>query len=678
MATTSTSSNYVPQISIPGIGTSIDVNTLVSKLMQVEGRPLKLHQDQQKSYQTQLSAVGTLKSALSTFQTALANLVDAPAFSGMKVSGHDTSVLNATVTSAAPTGTYAVKVTQLAQSQVLSAQGQASNKVAIGSGTPTTISFAFGAVSGGTFANGKYSGATFTQNGNLPGGSVTINASNNTLSGIRDAINAAKLGVSASIVNDGSGTPYRLALTSNAGGASSAMKISVSGDAALSSLLAHDPAGAQNLTEVTTGQNALATINGIAVQSTTNTLSNVIDGTSFTLSKTGSTTVTVGGDGGQASTSVLNFVKAYNALRIQFNALTKFDTANPTNNGALAGDVSTKALINQVTDVFGRAIGNGSYQSLGSIGITMDADGTLSINDKKLDAAIFKSSSQVAGLFAGTGTATDALVKVSSFSKATQAGSYAINVTQLATQGSLQGSAAANTTIQSGVNDGLSVTLSGITTSINVPAGTYTASSLAAHIQSLINASPALQKAKTEVAVATDANGVLTLTDKQFGAISTVSVSGNGAASLLGGSPMATAGREVQGTINGAAAAGSGQNLYGTTGTAAEGLTVQVSGGAVGARGSVTVQRGYAAQLHTVMGTLLSSNGMVQNATDAINSSLNSVANQITRMQRHLDSKQALYYAQFNALSQAVASMTNTSNYLATQLAALQKQTRNR
>jgi flagellar hook-associated protein 2 len=219
MATTSTSSNYVPQISIPGIGTSIDVNTLVSKLMQVEGRPLKLHQDQQKSYQTQLSAVGTLKSALSTFQTALANLVDAPAFSGMKVSGHDTSVLNATVTSAAPTGTYAVKVTQLAQSQVLSAQGQASNKVAIGSGTPTTISFAFGAVSGGTFANGKYSGATFTQNGNLPGGSVTINASNNTLSGIRDAINAAKLGVSASIVNDGSGTPYRLALTSNAGGA---------------------------------------------------------------------------------------------------------------------------------------------------------------------------------------------------------------------------------------------------------------------------------------------------------------------------------------------------------------------------------------------------------------------------------------------------------------------------
>ncbi|MFP4592734.1 flagellar filament capping protein FliD [uncultured Ralstonia sp.] len=679
MATTtsssSTSSNYVPPISIPGIGTSIDVNTLVTSLMKVESQPLTQLQNQQTSYQTQLSAVGTLKSALSTFQSALSNLTSTSTFSGMKASGYDTSVLNASVTTSAPAGTYAVNVTQLAQSQVLAAQGQTATNTAIGSGGSTTISFSFGSVSGGTLSGGKYTGATFTQNGNLAGGSITINSSNNTLAGIRDAINGANLGVSASIVNDGSGSPYRLVLTSTAGGANSEMKISVSGDATLQSLLSQDPAGTQNMTEVTTGQNATATINGIAVQSPTNTLSNVIDGTSFTLAKTGSTTVTVAGDAGQASTSVLNFVKAYNALTIQLNSLTNIDTSNSANNGPLAGDVSTKALVSQISTVLTQAVGTGTYNSLGSIGVTMGSDGTLSIDDTKLSAALAASPSQVASLFAGTGKATDSLVSVPTFSDSTQAGTYAVNVTQLATQGSLAGSAAANTTIQAGVNDTLSVTLSGITTNVTLTAGTYTASSLAAAVQSQINASSALQNAKITASVSSN-GGVLTITDSQFGSVSAVSVSGNGASSLLGSSPTATAGKDVQGTINGVAATSSGQNLFGASGTAVDGLTVQVSGGALGSRGTVTVQRGYAAQLNTVATTLLSTNGMVQNETDAINSSLTSLASQITNMQRQLDSKQALYYSQFNALSALVASMSNTSTYLTTQLTALQNQTK--
>ncbi|UCF23752.1 MAG: flagellar filament capping protein FliD [Ralstonia sp.] len=679
MATTtsssSTSSNYVPPISIPGIGTSIDVNTLVTSLMKVESQPLTQLQNQQTSYQTQLSAVGTLKSALSTFQSALSNLTSTSTFSGMKASGYDTSVLNASVTTSAPAGTYAVNVTQLAQSQVLAAQGQTATNTAIGSGGSTTISFSFGSVSGGTLSGGKYTGATFTQNGNLAGGSITINSSNNTLAGIRDAINGANLGVSASIVNDGSGSPYRLVLTSTAGGANSEMKISVSGDATLQSLLSQDPAGTQNMTEVTTGQNATATINGIAVQSPTNTLSNVIDGTSFTLAKTGSTTVTVAGDAGQASTSVLNFVQAYNALTIQLNSLTNIDTSNSANNGPLAGDVSTKALVSQISTVLTQAVGTGTYNSLGSIGVTMGSDGTLSIDDTKLSAALAASPSQVASLFAGTGKATDSLVSVPTFSDSTQAGTYAVNVTQLATQGSLAGSAAANTTIQAGVNDTLSVTLSGITTNVTLTAGTYTASSLAAAVQSQINASSALQNAKITASVSSN-GGVLTITDSQFGSVSAVSVSGNGASSLLGSSPTATAGKDVQGTINGVAATSSGQNLFGASGTAVDGLTVQVSGGALGSRGTVTVQRGYAAQLNTVATTLLSTNGMVQNETDAINSSLTSLASQITNMQRQLDSKQALYYSQFNALSALVASMSNTSTYLTTQLTALQNQTK--
>ena len=100
--------------------------------------------------------------------------------------------------------------------------------------------------------------------------------------------------------------------------------------------------------------------------------------------------------------------------------------------------------------MLGQGIGSGAFQSLGSIGVTMDKEGTLSIDDSKLTAALKKSPSQVAALFAGTGTATDSMLKVAAFSNTTQAGNYAINVTQLATQGSLKGSAPANTTIQSG------------------------------------------------------------------------------------------------------------------------------------------------------------------------------------------------------------------------------------
>ena len=677
MATTTTSStsNYVPPISIPGIGTSIDVNTLVTSLMKVESQPLTQLQNQQSSYQTQLSAVGTLKSSLSTFQTALSSLTTLSNYSAMKASGYDTSVLSATVGSSAKAGSYAVNVTQLAQSQVLAAQGQTSTSAAIGSGSSTTISFSFGTVSGGTFSNGQYSGSTFTQNGNLPGGSITINSSNNTLSGIRDAINSANLGVSASIVNDGSGNPYRLVLTSTAGGSSSEMKISVSGDSTLQSLLSQDPAGTQNMTEVTTGQNALATVNGIAVQSPTNTLSNVVDGTSFTLAKTGSTTVSVANDPTATTNAVTNFVNGYNALRTQLNNLTHIDTANSANNGPLAGDVSTKTLINQITDVLGQGVGNGAYQSLGSVGITMNSDGTLTLDSSKLSTAIASSPSQVAALFAGTGTATDSLVSATSFSDTTQAGSYAVNVTQLATQGSLKGSTAANTTITAGVNDTMAISVSGITTNITLPAGSYSATGLAAQIQSQLNASTGLQAAKITASVSADASGVLTIADNQYGSASVVSVSGSGASSLFGAGPTTVNGQDVQGTINGVAASGSGQNLYGATGTAVDGLTVQVTGGTVGNRGTVTVQRGYAAQLNTVMTNLLSTTGMVQNETDSINSSLSSLANQITAMQTRLDNKQALYYTQFNALSALVASMSNTSSYLTTQLAALQKQT---
>ncbi|MCO5400275.1 flagellar filament capping protein FliD [Ralstonia soli] len=674
-AASSAASSIAQVLANPGAGTSLNLSSLVSGLMQVAAIPLNNLQAQQTSYQTQLSAVGSLQSALYTFQSAMAGLSFTSGYSAMQASSSNTSVVGASVTGGPSAGTYAVNVSQLAQSQTLVAQGQTSTSTAIGSGAATTISFSFGSVSGGTFSGGAYSGATFTPNANLPTGTVTINASNNTLQGIASAINAAHVGVQASIVNDGSGTPYRLTLTSTAGGSNSEMKISVSGDAALQSLLGQDPAGTQNMSEVTTGQNAVATINGLQVQSPTNTLSGTIPGMSLALTGTGSSTVSVANNPSAAVNAVNNFVSAYNALKSTLNAATKVDTSNSANNGPLAFDASTRLLVEQVNGVLNQAIGSGSYSSLGSVGITLAQDGTMQVNSAALQTAVTTAPTAVARLFAQSGTATDSLVGVNAYAKTTQAGTYAINVTQLATQGALTGSAAAGTTITQGVNDTLNVTISNTPVTLTIPPGTYSASGLATQLQSLINGSAALQAHKLTANVSADANGVLTIGNNQYGSTSNVAVSGNAASSLFGGSPTSTTGVDVQGTINGVAATSSGQQLFGATGSAVAGLTLQVNGGALGSRGTVTVQRGYASQFFTTATTLLASNGMVQNEQHSLNSTLTSLANRISTMQNQLNQQQALYLKQFNSLSSLVASMSQTQSYLTQQLAALAAQT---
>ncbi|HEV7856406.1 MAG TPA: flagellar cap protein FliD N-terminal domain-containing protein, partial [Herminiimonas sp.] len=175
-------------VSSPGIGSGLDVDGTISKLMAVESQPLTTLALKEASYQQSLSAYGNLSSSLSAFQTAMANLGSASAFQSLKTSVGDSTVLSATANTNAVGGSYQVNVTQLAQAQILSTAGQINSSAAIGSGASTTVSFSFGSVTGGTLTNGTYSGATFAQDASQASGSVTIDSSNNSLQGIRDAI----------------------------------------------------------------------------------------------------------------------------------------------------------------------------------------------------------------------------------------------------------------------------------------------------------------------------------------------------------------------------------------------------------------------------------------------------------------------------------------------------------
>jgi flagellar hook-associated protein 2 len=390
-------------ISSLGIGSNLDLSTLLSNLETAESQPLVQLQQRQVSYTSKLSAYGQLQSALTTLQTAAKKLGDPAFFQGVKATAGTADVLSATAGATASAGTYSINVSQLAQAQSVVAVGQANAKTAVGNGT---LTIDFGTIAGGSYdaVSGKYTGASFTPDASRTAKSITIDSSNNTLEGIRDAVNAAKAGVTASIVNDGSGTPNRLVLTSTETGKISSMRIAVAGDAALSSLLAHDPAGTQNLQQTLQASNAELTVNGIAVTSATNTVKESIQGVTLNLLKVGTSSLGVARDTGTVEAAINDFVKVYNTLQGTAGTLTSYD-ADKKKGAALMGDSTLRNIQVSLRQVLTNPQ-SGAMKTLSEIGVGFEKDGTMSVNADKLKSALATSLEGVAGLFSSAGGST--------------------------------------------------------------------------------------------------------------------------------------------------------------------------------------------------------------------------------------------------------------------------------
>lgn len=385
--------------------TAIDVPTLVSQLMAVERRPVDKLRAKITSYETKISSFGTLSSLASSFQTASKSLTTS--LQKLASTPTDPNILSATAGSTAVPGTYALSISQLAQSQNLIAAGQTTTTAPIGNGVATTVTFDFGTISGGTLTGGVYTGATFTTNGS-PTASITINAANNTLGGIRDAINSAALGVTATIVNDGSGTPYRLALTSSTTGLSKSLKITTTGgDGTIGNLMAYDPAGVQKLSQTVAAQNASLTVNGIAITSASNTINGAIQDVTLTLKNTStSTSVTVARDATAINTAAAGFVDAYNALASQIKSRVAYGTG-ANGGGALAGDATLRQMQDQLRGILMTPASGGTLTSLTQVGISVQRDGSLQLDSSKLGSAIATNFNDVNNLFSSsTGYAT--------------------------------------------------------------------------------------------------------------------------------------------------------------------------------------------------------------------------------------------------------------------------------
>lgn len=377
--TTSTGS-----ISSTGIGSGLDVNSIVGKLMAIESQPLTTLQSTASSLNTQLSAIGQLKSLTSAMRDAADKLTSLDLWNSTTTSSSDSASVTASTDSGAAVGSYAVSVQALASAQTVSSSAFASGSATVGQGSLTLELGSWDSTQNPPVFTGK-SGAS----------AVTIDiAAGDSLSAIRDKINAAGAGVTATIINDASGA--RLSLRSSATGAENGFRVTAADDGSSGGTgldaLAYDPgnpsAGAMSLNQ--SAANAQATINGIAISSASNTLTGVADGLTLNLLRTTSSTVTVGvaANDGAVTSAVNAFVSAYNSLAGYIATQTKYDPTSKTA-GTLQGDFTTVGEQSQLRGVLNQATGmTGLYSTLSDVGISVQADGTLAVDSTKLTSAL--------------------------------------------------------------------------------------------------------------------------------------------------------------------------------------------------------------------------------------------------------------------------------------------------
>ncbi|NTV09683.1 MAG: flagellar filament capping protein FliD [Zoogloea sp.] len=391
-------------ITAAGVGSGLDVTTLVSQLMAVERQPIDTLNTKITSYNSQLSAYGQVKGALSALQTA-ADAISTPAkFSAFTTTVSDTSVFSATTGVGATAGSYAVKVQQLAQNNKLVSAGYASTSTPLATGS---LKIELGSVSGGTFTAGTDSSSTLN---------ITVDSSNNTLTGIRNAINSANAGVTATIVDDGSSTPAHLVISSKNSGTANTIKIS--GDLAdLNFDPANPPAGTTGMQQAMAAQDAIVNVDGITLTKSSNTITDGISGVTLNLTKAApGTTVNlnVATDTTTEQSNIQAFVTAYNTLNTKLRSLTSYDATTKTA-GALNGDSTVRQIATQMRNLVGGALSGspGGYSRLSDLGISFQKDGSLSVDSTKLGTALTNPNTSVAAFFAGSGTTQGLAAKAS-------------------------------------------------------------------------------------------------------------------------------------------------------------------------------------------------------------------------------------------------------------------------
>ncbi|MET0230241.1 MAG: flagellar filament capping protein FliD [Rhodanobacteraceae bacterium] len=363
-------------LSSPGIGSGLDVSGLVSQLVAAaKTAPQNQIDTRRNANGAELSALGSLTSALSALQDSLTSLANGSSFTKFLATASSADHFSALADSTAAGGTYSVNVEQLATAEKASSGAFASNAT-LGTGSLTI----------------QVGARSMT---------VAVGSGTGTLQQLAGAINrdANNPGVTAAVVHAADGD--HIVFTSTKTGAANAFSVAGTGDVAG---LSYDPAtGTGGLTAVTHAQDAKLSIDGFQVTSASNAVQGAIQGVTINLTEvSGATpdTLTVTADNDSIKSAIQSFVDNYNKLVGTTKTLTAYDSGTGKS-GALLGDSTLLGITSRLSRSLGSQFGasGDAVRSLADLGIKFQLDGSLSVDDTKLDAALSASPEQVKGLF---------------------------------------------------------------------------------------------------------------------------------------------------------------------------------------------------------------------------------------------------------------------------------------
>jgi flagellar hook-associated protein 2 len=649
-------------------GSGIDSAALVNQLADVSKAAQAARLTTRKTtLETQISDYGLMRSSIAKLDVAAKALNNPDTFNAKSVSIPDTSILGITKLEAkAATGDYKLKVDAVAQSQSLSSADFGSVDTAIGKGTLTI-----------RFGEWNQPPTAFTVDAAKTGGTITIDDSNNSLTGLKDAINAAGLGIQASIV--GEDGAYKLLITAPTGEASEIEITATETPSALGLASFNFNDSSRVLNQEQEGIDAQIRVNGLLLTRSSNHITDVIDGLEFDLfnfSASETVTINITHDRVGAETAIRDFVAAYNTFLTDTKKLVGFDEEKKQF-GSLRQDPLSKSLMNSVRTMLGAPVTglSSNFNTLGSMGIRTQLDGSLQIveDGKPTDFvnSLKNNFDAVRDFFVPKKSSDNAQISVRAHSAQSTPGTYAVNITTNAAKGFLNGGALDVGTVfpldTTGKDYSFKIKVNGVeSATILTPSKIYnSAAEMAADLQSLINVDTNLKAAGASVAVSYNSvDNRFEFTSNDFGSSSGVDITEVGADMDELGLSVATgtSGVDVVGTVDGVAAFGYGNVLLPAIGSKAEGLSMHISPGAT--TGNITFSKGFATSFNQLLDNFTKSSGLIKNRETNINKDLEKVKDDEKILDRRTEAYRARLQAQFAAMEAIVRSLKSIGSSL--------------
>ncbi len=654
--------------SINLLGGSLDVTTIVDNLIYFESAPVRSMQSQVNTLESKVSAFQILNTRLSALSDKVSSLLfgdsEVPLlkpyayqdrlsdsiFAKCSVTSSDEETISATASNATVEGSYSITVTSLAQAKSMASANFADTTSSL-TGTGTLI----------------------IQTGAEDPVTVTINSSNNTLNGVRDAINHANAGVTASIINDGSGTPYRLLITANETGTSNSFSIT-------DNLTGGQPL---DLTEMQAADDAQFAVNGISITKSTNSVSDVISGVTFNLKNTSAAPVSlqVEKDIDSIVEALKEFCSAYNDVNSYINSQFAYNSTTEKA-GILSGDSTLRRIQSTLQSQMIQSVSNRftSYSVVTQVGVDFNRDGSLNIDETELREALSSNFTAVAALFLGDGTpsgdvtVSDSRVTYNSKTSATQTGTYDIEINTLAQQAAAIGSVAVDALAAA---ETLTIASGAATAVVELDLGD-TLSTV------LLKINSELSVQGMAITAADDGTGKIRVSTNQYGSSQsfTIESTSDGSEGTTGFStvPVVADGTDIAGTIGGNAAVGDGLSLTGAPGQPEEGLSLTIAQTTTGNYGSATV----ASDDEGVEGSSVLMNlqsmlegitdplsGPIYHSTDSLNQSIRNINEQIENYEDRLEIRRQMLTAQFQKADEALRLLSVTQTSLSSQIHSL-------